>query len=156
MLDNASLPRPESAVPLLSTFERSSGRARTGSDSTTIRRKPTPASEFDLLQQPLGRPEMLSPIAEAVSQVSSSPRPTIVQTPRGSKTVFSTPRGGPGSTRSSGHTRTTSNPNSSSGSSFIARIPPEISVVTNTPPDAHTNGGYRAGPQRSNAGVSGL
>ncbi len=37
----------------------SSGRARTGSDSTTIRGKPTPASEFDLLQQPPGRPEML-------------------------------------------------------------------------------------------------
>src|SRR5258706_1781031 len=37
----------------------SSGRARTGSDSTTIRGKPTPASEIDLLQQPPGRPEML-------------------------------------------------------------------------------------------------
>jgi hypothetical protein len=65
--------------------------------------------------------------------------------------VFSTPSGGPGSTRSSGHTRTMSNPKSSSGSSFIAP-PPEISVVTNTPPDAHTNGGHGAGSQRSNAG----
>jgi|SRR5882757_3138686 len=46
---------------------RSSGRARTGSDLTTIRGKPTAASEFGLLQQPSGRPEMLSPIAEAVS-----------------------------------------------------------------------------------------
>ena len=34
---------------------------------TTISGKPTPANEFDLLQQPPGRPEMLSPIAEAVS-----------------------------------------------------------------------------------------
>ena len=88
----------------------SSGRARSGSDSTTIRGNPTAASEVDLLQQPPGRPEMLSPIVEAVSQIGSSPRPTTVQTPRGSKTVFSTPRGGPGSTHSSGHTRATSNP----------------------------------------------
>jgi hypothetical protein len=56
---------------------RSSGRARTGSDPTTIGGKSTPASEFDLLQQPPGRSEMLSPIAEAVSQIGSSPRPTI-------------------------------------------------------------------------------
>jgi len=92
---------------------------------------------------------MFSPIAEAVSQIDSSPRPTIVQTPRGSQTVFSTPRAGPGSTRSSGHTRTTSNPNSSSGTSFIARPPPEISVVTTTPPDVDTNGGH--GPDLSEA-----
>ena len=86
---------------------RSSGRARTGSDPTTIERKSTPASEFGLLQQSPGRLEMLSPFAETVSQVDPSLRPTIVQAPRGSKTVFSTPRGGPESTRSSGDMRGT-------------------------------------------------
>ena len=149
-LDDAPLPRPETAQSRSS--RRSSGRARTGSDPTTIGGKSTPASEFDLLQQPPGWSEMLSPIAEAVSQIGSSPRPTIAQTPHGSKKAFSTPSGGPGSTRSSGHTRTMSNPKSSSGSSFIAPAPPEISVVTNTPPDARTDGGRGAGLQRSNNG----
>ena len=136
-LDNAPL-RPETAQSR--TSRRSSGRARTGSDPTTVGGKSTPSSEFDLLQQPPGRLDMLSPIAEALSQYSSSPRPTLVQTPHGSKKAFSTPRE---SNRSSGHTRSTSNP--TSGSSFVAPPPaPEISVVTNTPPRHHG--------QRSNAG----
>lgn len=150
-LDNAPLTRPETAQSRSS--RRSGGRARTGSDPTTIGGKSTPASEFDLLQQPLGRPDMLSPIAEALSQIGSSPRPTIAQTPHGSKRVISTASGGQTSTRSSGHTRTMSNPKSSSGSSFIAPPPnPEISVVTNTPPDARTNGGHGSQRQRSDAG----
>ena len=133
-LDNAPLQRPETAQSRSS--RRSGGRARTGSDPTTIGGKSTPASEFDLLQQPPGRPDVLSPIAEALSQIGSSPRPTITQTPHGSKRVISTASGGQASARSSGHTRTMSNPKSSSGSSFIAPAPaPEISVVTNTPPD---------------------
>ena len=133
-LDNAPLQRPETAQSRSSRL--SSGRARTGSDPTTIGGKSTPASEFDLLQQPPGRLDMLSPIAEALSQIGSSPRPTLVQTPHGSKKAFSTPRE---SNRSSGHTRSTSNP--TSGSSFIAPPPaPEISVVHNTPPDARNRG----------------
>ena len=142
-LDNGPLQRPETAQSRLS-----SGRARTGSDPTTIGGKSTPASEFDLLQQPPGRPDMLSPIAEALSQIGSSPRPTITQTPRESQRAVNTPRGGPQSHRSSGHTRSTSNP--TSGSSFVAPPPhPEISVITNTPPEARTHGGHG---QRSNAG----
>ena len=148
-LDNLPPPRPETAQSRSSRL--SSGRARTGSDPTTIGGNSTTTSEFDLLQHVSGRPDMLSPIAEAVSQISSSPRPTITHTPHGSKKVFSTPGGGPGSARSSGHTRTTSNHKSSSGSSFVAP-PPEISVVTNTPPDARPNGGHSARRQRSNAG----
>jgi hypothetical protein len=150
-MDNAPLPRPETAQSRSS--RRSGGRARTGSDPTTVGGKSTPSSEFDLLQQPPGRPDMLSPIAEAISQVGSSPRPTIAQTPHESKRGFSTASGGQGSTRSSGHTRTMSNPKSSSGSSFITPAPaPEISVVTNTPPDVRTDRGHGAGHQRSDAG----
>ena len=52
---------------LLAPLDNSSGRARSSSDSTTIGGKQTAAIEFDLLQQPPGRPEMLSPITEAVS-----------------------------------------------------------------------------------------
>ena len=79
---------------------------------------------------------MLTPIPEAVSQICSS-RLTTVQTPHEFEKVFSTPTGGPGSTRPS-------KPKLSSGLFFTA---PEISVVTNTPPDARTNGGQGTGPQ---------
>ena len=144
-LDNPPLPRPETAQSRSS--RRSSGRARTGSDPTTVGGKSTPSSEFDLLQHPSGRQDMLSPIAEAVSQIGSSPRPTLTHTPHGSKKVFSTHSGGPGSARSSGHTRTMSNPKSSSASSFVTPAP-EISVVTNTPPDTWQNGGHSARGQR--------
>ena len=75
MLDNTPLPRSETAESRSS--QRSDGRARTGSDPTTIGGKSTPASEFDLLQQPPGQLDMLSPIAEALSAwlVSSSNKP---------------------------------------------------------------------------------
>ena len=155
-LDNLPPQRPETAQSRSS--RRSGGRARTGSDPTTVGGKSTPTSEFDLLHHSsvrpdmLGRPDILSPIAEAMSQIGSSPRPTFAHTPHGPKRVFSTPGGGPGSARSSGHTRTTtSNHKSSSGSSFITPAP-EISVVTNTPPDARPNGDHSARRQRSNGG----
>jgi len=147
-LDNPPLPRPDTAQSRSS--RRSGGRARTGSDPTTTGGKSTPSSEFDLLHHPLGRQDVLSPIVETVSQIGSSPRPTFAQTPHASKR-FSTPSGGQASTRSSAHTRTMSNPKSSSGSSFVAP-PPEISVVTNTPPDARVNGVRGAGLTRSNVG----
>ena len=148
-LDNAPLQRPETAQSRSS--RRSSGRARTGSDPTTVGGKSTPASEFDLLQQPPGRIDMLSPIAEALSQIGSSPRPTLVQTPHGSKKTFSTPRG---SNRSSGQTRSTSNP--TSGSSFIAPPPaPEISVVGNTPPDARNRQSHAGSIMTVNSGYPG-
>jgi hypothetical protein len=131
----------ESAPPQSRGSRHSSGRTRTGSDPTSIGGWSTPASEFDLLQQPPGRLGVLSPITEASFQIASSPVPTIVPTPHGRKLMFGAPSGGPGSARKS-------DPKSSSGSSFIASSSaPDIDILTDTP---HTSSRHSSRHHRNN------